>query len=141
MAFFDSGSSRFFIDDARGTRRDLSPYLTRVSGLPGTRSLAEATALADSGRRFVPGAEDAAITLRGVFDGSRTAGPDAILGALRTHRSAAGFAYAPSGTAKGAVEYSGECWVETYEISSEAGERVEFSARLRVDGGVRRRIY
>ena len=140
MAFFDSGSSRFFIHDARGAKRDLSPYLTSVSGLPGTRTLTEATSLSDSGRRFVPGLEDAVITLSGVFDDSRTSGPDAVLGALRTHRAAADFAYAPGGTAKGAVEYSGKCWVESYEVSSQAGGRVEFSARLKVDGGVQRRI-
>ena len=141
MAFFDSGSSKFFITDARGVERDLSPHLAGVSGLPGTRTLTEVTALADSGRRFVPGLEDAAITLRGVFDDSRTAGPVAILGGLRTRAAPANFAYSPGGTAKGAVEYSGKCWVETYEISSQAGARVEFSARLKVDGGVRRRIH
>ena len=141
MAFFDSGSSRFFIDDARGAERDLSAYITRVSGLPGTRALREVTALADSARTFVPGAEEASILIRGAFDGSRAAGPDAVLGALRTHRAAVRFAYAPRGTAKGAVKYSGKCWVESYEVTSEAGRRVEFSARLKVDGNVERSAF
>ena len=141
MAFFDSGSSRFLINDARGAERDLSAFVTHVSGLPGTRALTEVTALADSGRKFVPGAEDAAILVRGVFDGSRTAGPDAVLGALRTHGAAVAFTYAPRGTTKGAVKYSGDCWVESYEVSSEVGRRVEFSARLKVDGNVERGTF
>lgn len=141
MAFFDSGSSRFFIDDARGAARDLSAFVTRVSGLPGTRALTEVTALSDSARTFVPGAEDASIHIRGVFDGSRASGPDAVLGALRTHRAAVDFTYAPRGTAKGAVKYSGKCWVENYQVTSEAGRRVEFSARLKVDGNVERSAF
>ena len=141
MAFFDSGSSRFIIDDARGTERDLSAFVTHVSGLPGRRALREVTALSDSGRKFVPGAEEAAILVRGVFDGARASGPDAVLGALRTHGAAVNFTYAPRGTAKGAVKYSGKCWVESYEVSSEAGRRVEFAARLRVDGNVERGAF
>ena len=141
MAFFDSGSSRFIIDDARGAERDLSAFVTHVSGLPGRRALREVTALSDSGRKFVPGAEEAAILVRGVFDGARAAGPDAVLGALRTHGAAVDFTYAPRGTAKGAVKYSGKCWVESYEVSSEAGRRVEFAARLRVDGNVERGAF
>ena len=54
MAFFDSKVSRFLIDDTGGTRRDLSPYVTEVRGLPGPRPLNEVTALGDSGARFVP---------------------------------------------------------------------------------------
>lgn len=141
MAFFDSGNSRFIINDARGAARDLSAFVTHLSGLPGTRALTEVTALSDSGRKFIPGAEEAAIAVRGAFDGSRTSGPDAVLGALRTHPAAVDFTYAPSGTAKGAVKYSGKCWVESYEVSSEAGRRVEFSARLKVDGNVERGTF
>ena len=54
MTFFDSNKSRFLIDDTGGTQRDLSLYITEVSGLPGDRLLRELTGLSDSGPCFCP---------------------------------------------------------------------------------------
>ena len=85
MALFDSRNSKFFIEDAGGTERDLSAYLTEISGLPGSRVLDEVTSLADSGRRFIPGRQEGIITIRGVFDNTVSSGPDAVLGPLLSH--------------------------------------------------------
>ena len=57
MAFTDGRRSRFRIADTGGVMRDLSAYITEVSGLPGERTLNEVTALGDTGARFKPGAE------------------------------------------------------------------------------------
>ena len=141
MAFFDSTVSRFLIDDADGDRRDLSPYLTEVSGLPGRRALNEVTALGDRGARFVPGLERASIRLEGLFDNTDSSGPDDILGALRSHSSAVDFEYGPEGAAKGDVSYTGACWVASYELRSRVGRLVEWSASLQVDGAVARGAF
>ncbi len=141
MAFFDSTVSRFLIDDADGNRRDLSPYLTEVRGLPGQRALNEVTALGDEGARFVPGLERVTIRLEGLFDNTAPMGPDEVLGALRTHASAVGFEYGPEGTAAGDVSYTGDCWVASYVLSSRVGSLVEWSASLQVDGAVRRGAF
>ena len=37
MAFFDSRVSRFLIEDAGGTKRDLSAFVVDVRGLPGAQ--------------------------------------------------------------------------------------------------------
>ncbi len=139
MAVFDSGRSRFFITDADGTERDLSPFIIELSGLPGARSLREVTSLADSGRRFVPAPESSAISLHGVFDDAAGSGPDAILGRLREHSSSTAFTYAPRSDSERGIRYSGLCWVENYSASAAVGSKVVFSATLRVDGTVDRR--
>ena len=141
MAFFDSKVSKFLIDDTGNVLRDLSAYITDVRGLPGVRSLNEVTALGDSGTKFVPGLEDMTITLSGVFDNTATAGPDAVLGPLRTHSSAMDFEYGPHGSATGDTKYSGNCWVLSYELRSRVVDRVEWLATLLVDGAVSRGAF
>lgn len=84
MAYAFGRASRFRIADAGGVIRDLSAYITEVSGLPGGRALNEVTALGDSGARFIPAAESVAFTLRGLFDDAQS-GPDSVLGGLRYH--------------------------------------------------------
>lgn len=138
MAFFDSRVSKFLIDDTVGTQRDLSAYIADVQGLPGPRNLNEVTALGDSGAKFIPGLEDVAIALSGIFDDTATTGPDAVLGPLRTHSSAVDFEYGPEGSATGDIKYSGTCWVLTYELRSRVGSRVEWTAALQVEGAVTR---
>ena len=141
MAFFDSKVSKFLMDDTGSVQRDLSPYLTEVRGLPGRRALNEVTALGDSGAKFIPGLEDVTITLGGMFDNTATSGPDAVLGPLRTHASAADFEYGPEGSGAGDAKYSGACWVISYELRSRVGNLVEWSATLQVEGTVTRGTF
>ena len=141
MAFFDSKVSKFLIDDTGSTQRDLSAYITEVRGLPGPRRLNEITALGDSGSKFIPGLEDVMISLNGIFDDTATSGPDAVLGALRTHGSAVDFEYGPEGSGSGDVKYSGTCWVLWYELRSRVGSRVEWTASLQVEGTVARGTF
>lgn len=138
MAFFDSRVSRFLIFDAGGASRDLSPFITDVRGLPGDRTLNEVTALGDAGARFIPGIEDVAVLLSGIFDDSEPGGPDSVLGPLRSHPAAVRFEYGPRGALAGSVRYAGSCWVASYRLRSRVGSRVEWAAALQVDGTVTR---
>lgn len=138
MAFIDGRGSRFHIADTGGAMRDLSAYITEVRGLPGERTLNDATALGDSEARFKPAGEQVEFTLRGIFDDTPVVGADAVLGALRYHNSATRFQYAPSGFADGKARYTGECWVKSYELLSRAGEPVSWQAAFQVEGAVSR---
>ena len=138
MAFTDGQRSRFRIADTGGVMRDLSAYITEVSGLPGERTLNEVTALGDMGARFKPGAEAVQFTLRGLFDDTPDAGADAVLGALRYHTAATAFEYAPAGLAVDSVRYAGDCWVRSYELLSRSGEIVSWRATLQVEGVINR---
>ena len=134
MAFTDGRRSRFRIADTDGVMRDLSAYITEVSGLPGGRTLNEVTALGDTGARFKPGADVVQFTLRGLFDDTPDAGADVVLGALRYHAAPTRFEYAPAGLAVGSVRYTGDCWVRSYELLSRSGEIVSWRATLQVEG-------
>ncbi len=146
MAFFDSSISRFHIDDTAGASRDLSANITEIEGIPGSRSLTEVTSLSDDGPSYVPGVgvgfKPALTTIRlsGVFDDDAHRA-DAVLSALLSHPSPVEFSYAPAGTSHGSVRYSGQCWVERYEVSSRARERVGFTATLRVEGSITRAVH
>ena len=140
MAYFNSERSKFYIDDVGGARRDLSPRLTGVSGIPGARALVDVTSFSDEGRAYAPGPDDSAIKLTGEFDDSPDSGPDAVLSALLRHPAPAAFEYAPAGSSPGSVAYKGKCWVERYEVGSANGKRVGFTATLRVEGRVSRTI-
>ena len=138
MAFTDGQRSRFRIADTGGVMRDLSAYITEVSGLPGGRTLNEVTALGDLGTRFKPGADVVQFTLRGLYDDTPDAGADAVLGALRCHTVATAFEYAPAGLAVDSVRYAGDCWVRSYELLSRSGEIVSWRATLQVEGVINR---
>ena len=141
MAYMDGRASRFRIADESGVMRDLSAYITEVSGLPGTRALNEVTALGDAGARFTPGAEGVSFTLRGLFSDTAISGADAVLGALRYHTAPTAFEYAPAGTAPGSARYYGNCWVAAYVLRSRSGALVSWEAALQVDGATARGAY
>ena len=141
MTFFDSNKSRLLIDDTGGTQRDLSLYITEVSGLLGDRLLRELTGLSDSGAVFLPSVENWRVSVRGLFDDTASSRPDAVLGPLRTHSTTVDFEYEPEGTASGAVKYSGTCWVRNYELRSRVGRLVAWQASIQVEGTVARGTY
>ena len=133
MAFFDSQSSDFIIDNAGGTPQIISPFVTEVSGLPGPRNLNDVTALGDAGRKSIPGLEDVTISLSGILDTGVAPGVDEVIGALRTATAAVRFEYWPEGEDAGDAYY-GSCWVENYEVTSRVGSHITWSATLRVEG-------
>ena len=140
MAKFDSSTSVFKIDDRGGTLRDISAYLTDISGLPGPRNLNEITALGDSGSKFHPGLQNSTPSISGHYDTTATTGPDVILGGLRTHTAAISFEYYPQGTSAG-FKYTGDTWVTDYTLTSTVGSHVTFTAALQVEGTVTRAAY
>jgi len=140
MAKFDSSTSVFKIDDSGGTLRDISAYLTDVSGLPGPRNLSEVTALGDTGAKFHPGLQNVTPSISGHYDTTATTGPDVILGGLRTHTAAISFEYYPQGTGSG-FKYTGDIWVTDYSITSTVGSQVNFTSTLQVNGTVTRAAY
>ena len=142
MALFDSSKSKFLVTDSGGTaNRDLSTFITEISGLPGARNLNEATALGDSGATFHPGLENVTISISGHFDDTATTGPEAVLGPLRTHTAAVAFSYGPKGSTSGFLKYSGTFWVTELAVDSSVGSLVAWSSSLQVEGTVTRGTF
>ena len=141
MAFFDSSSSSFSLDDTGAAERALAAFIDDVNGLPGPRGLDEVTSLGDSGAKFVPGLENVQITISGPWEDTATTGLDAVMGPLRTGTATSTFKYGPKGTDSGFPRYTGECWVADYQVHSAVNGRVEWSATLQVDGQVTRDTF
>ena len=80
---------------ADGTPRDLSLYITEVSGLPGDRLLRELTRLSDSGAVFLPSVENSRVSVRGLLGDTASSGPDEAVSPLRIHATAVDFEYGP----------------------------------------------
>lgn len=141
MAFFNSKTSTFELDDTAAAQQDISADVNEIGGLPGPRNLSEVTALPDAGTKWIPSLENVIITLAGLFSDTATSGADAVLGPLRTHTAAVDFEYGPEGNSAGDMMFTGTCWVTSYEITSRVGDTVAWRATLQVDGVVTRAAH
>ncbi len=140
-AFFDSSKSKFLFDQsAGGAPVDMSAFVTEVTGLPGPRTLSEVTAINDGGSKFHPSIESVTFSVRGVYDDSAagSGGPEAVFGVHRTATQTASFDFRPEGSTTGMPAYTGECWVENFEIGTRVGSHVDYTVSCRVDGVVTR---
>lgn len=140
-AKFNSRVSVFNITDVGAQSRDMSAYLTEISGLPGERELNDATTLGDAGRDRHPSLENGIIRLAGFFDDASSSGPDDVFGGLYNHTAATAFDYGPKGSGGSPVKYSGTCWVRRYEITSRVGELVGFTVEIEVEGQIAKGTY
>jgi hypothetical protein len=132
----------FSIDDTSAAARNLSQYLDSVSGLPGSRDMAEVTAFGDEGTKNIPGLFNTSFSISGHYDPTAVSGPDVVLGGLLAGQTVpADFEYGPGGSDTGAIKYSGVCWVTSYTAEASVGDKVSFSAELQVDGVVTRGTY
>ncbi len=138
MAFVHGKDSFFRMDNTAGSPTDISAYVDSVDGLPGDVELADVSALGDEGHRFVPGLENASVSLSGHWDSAE----DAIFGAPSAWKTATRtFEYGPAGSTAALVKYTGECWITNYAVSSGVGDKVSWSATLQVDGQVTRTTF
>jgi len=135
MAFVHGKDSYFAIDDVGGSLTDISSYVDSVDGLPGEIELADVTAFGDGGHKNIPGLENASFTVSGHWEPT----VDAIMGPRRS--ATATFSYGPMGNTTGAIQYTGECWISNYTVTSEVGDKVSWSADITVDGVVTRGTF
>ena len=132
MPTFTTGKSAVFkIDDTSGTERIISDVLNSVD-FPETTDTAEVTAFGASSRSYIVSLESATISISGMYDAT----VDGYLkgGAEPASRT---FTYQPTGTS-GESQYSGECILTSYSLSSPVGDVVTFSADFQVTGAVTR---
>lgn len=141
MAVFDSSQSYFGVNDTGGDLRNLSDYIVSISGLPGPRELNDATAINDTGRKWHPGLQATTIRLELMWSDDGLIGPDTVLALLRIHTSAVSFYYGPEGNGVGDIQYTGTCWVRTFDITSRVGSLVMATAELVVEGTVGRSAF
>ena len=133
--YASAGYSYVAVEDAGGVKRDLSPWVERVSPLGRELAARDVTGVNDTAVRTVAGPEVAqAFTLSGRWDDTPAIGPDAVLSGVVGRTVAV--EYGPVGNAPGQRRVSGKFVCLSYRISSKAGEPVRFEAAFRQDGAV-----
>lgn len=135
MAFVHGKGTVFKIDNAAGTITVLTTYVDSVE-FQNTVDTAETTTMGAEAKTFVSGQSDGTLSVSGLFDGTATTGPDAILSGLIGLEASSTFEIGPEGSTAGKVKKSGECFLTSYSVSSEVGDVVKFSADFQVTGAI-----
>ena len=132
MPTFTHGKDAVFkITDAGATLRDISTVLSSVT-LSREVDTAETSALGTSAKTYIPGLNDATISIEGMADVTTSGYLEGILGTTKA------FEFYPAGTAAGQVKYSGNAILTSFESAAEIGGAVTVSGEFQVTGGVTR---
>jgi len=137
MPTFVHGKSAVFkLDNSGGTLTDISNVLESVS-LPRQIDTAEVSTFGSSAKSYVVGLTGATISVSGKYDATVDAHLSAVLG----QAASLSFEYGPAGSGSGAVKYTGEALVTSYEVSAGVADALTFSLELQVTGAVTRGTY
>ncbi len=136
MAFSHGKDTVFKIDNSGGSLQDISTYLLSV-GFPQEIDMAETSTFGTGAKTYVAGMTDATISIEGRYDPT----VDNILNALKGLAATQTFEYGPQGGTGGAVKYTGECRMTSYEVSGDVGDMTGFSAEFQVSGSITRTTF
>jgi len=127
MAFVHGKGSYFSVDDASGTERNLTTYLTEVS-FPRDVDIADTSVFGNTYKTGIPGLAGVTCSISGKYDSTATSGPDVVLSGLLTATSTSTIKYGPEGSSSGKVRYTGEFWCTSYQVTGSIGDVVSFTA-------------
>lgn len=135
MAFTAGHKTVISYDNAAGSAVDISQYANSISGLDLLTDMLETNAFGSGNKTSIPGLKGGAtVSISGDFHSTLNTQLAAIhaltTGATQTLR------VSPAGTASGAPYVSVETLLESYSVSSSVGDKVTFSASLRMTGAV-----
>ena len=137
MPTFRHGKNASFkVDNSGGTLTDISNTLNSV-GFPREIETLETTSFGSSARSYVVGFSDATISVEGSFDAT----VDAHLAGILGQDASVSFEYGPEGTATGAVKYTGEALMTSYETAAGVSDIVTYSAEFQVTGAITRGTF
>ena len=133
--FFHGKDAEVYITDSGGTERNFTSYSTSV-GIPAEVETAEVSTLGDDDKVYVVGLKDATFTIEGRLDAT----VDGYLNGLAGGTPRA-YKIAPMGSVAGRLYYSGSCILTSYELTSELGDVVGFSAEFQNSGAPTRGTF
>lgn len=112
---------------------DISAYTDSFGGLDNATELLETTAFGATSKSFIGGLRNGSkLTISGKWDSALHTTINALLGSA----SASTWEFGPAGSTVGNVKFTGNCFVETYEVGAQVGSLVTWSASLQVTGNV-----
>lgn len=133
MAFVHGKGTAFQLDGTAGSLVNIGPYTDSVDGLPGEVELADVTTFGNEGHKYIPGLENASVSLGGNFDPTL----HTTFGTTTQMKAATrSFEYGPAGSGTGMPKLTGEAWIQNYTVNSSVSEKATWSATLQVDGVV-----
>jgi hypothetical protein len=115
--------------------QNLSQYGNSVSATF-SRDSSEVTTFAKGSKQYIPGLKDATVPFEGPFDTLS----DAIMWPLYDQGVIVNFEYYPAGEGVTNVKYTGQCFVTSYEVSSEVSDANGTSGEFQVTGDVLRTV-
>ena len=121
----------FELDDTADALTDVSAYVD-TSALQQAIELADTTAYQDADRTYIAGLANATVPIGGPWDSVF----DAVLGTSTQRKVARGIRYRPEGDTS--PSYTAEAFIKDYSTNQPVGERVSWSATLRITGAVTR---
>lgn len=128
-----------------GTLRNLSQYITSISGPPGEREMTDSTTMKGTPgvhyRSNTPGLIGWQIQGGGYYDSTVTTGPDAILSALLEDETIRLWEVGYESDATGKVKYSGNGHLSSYVPGGEVAGMVSFTFTVTGSGPVTRGAF
>lgn len=136
MAFEHGSGAVFSLDDSGGTLRDISAYVTGISGnIPGSTTTHDVTTLGKSSVNRLAGLSDCTFTVNCIFDETL----DDYMGPAEGLTLS--YEYGPQGSTASDVKYSGEAILQSYNIDLAAGTPVGITMTLERTGDGTRGTY
>jgi hypothetical protein len=134
MAFKHGSKATFSLDNNAGTLQPLSTYISSIS-FPEEMDLASIDVMGGTYKQSVTGLAGGSISLQGKYDPTLDAHMNGILTGT-TGGASVSFSYWPQGA--GGPVYTGECWLTSYEVSTDVGDAGTWSANLQTTGTISR---
>ena len=134
--------SVFSVEDSAGTTlRDLSSNLTNVA-FSRQNDTHDTTAFGAEGHTFITGLTNGKITLTGWAMMTASTGTLTVLDSLvGLDAVTVGFEYGPLGSTPTYPKYTGECILESLDVSDPVADLVSFVAVLQISGDVTKGAY
>lgn len=136
MAFKHGKNAVFKVDNSGGTLTNISTYLNNIS-FPRSVETGETTSFGNSAKTYIVGLSDSTISVDGTWDAT----VDAHLAAVLGQDASLTFEYGPEGSGSGAIKFTGECYLTSFETSSPVADVVKFTAEFQVTGTVSRTTF
>lgn len=136
MAFKHGKNAVFKVDNSGGTLTNISTYLNNIS-MPRSIETGETTSFGNSAKTYIVGLSDSTISIDGTWDAT----VDAHLAAVLGQDASLTFEYGPEGSGSGAIKYTGECFLTSFETSSPVADVVTFTAEFQVTGTITRTTF
>lgn len=136
MAFKAGTTSAFYLCNIAAAVQNLSPYVDNF-GYPQTTAMLEVSAFGTGPKAFIPGLSDGdTVSISGPYDVAVHTHLTGLRAGHAAGSAASGFFWGPGGSVASQARVGGSVYVQSYQLSSTVGGRVEYSASLQITGAV-----